>query len=391
MHQLGEADDRVERRAQLVRHVGEELALQPVGLEDAAVLLLDRLVLQARRLGPLAFGDVAGDGDPGARPGRRHDADGELDLHLGAVGAQRRHLDAPADQRAATAGGVAREPVAVRLAKGRRHQEIGQLAAEDVRFPKAEGLLGRGIEFEHAAGRVNRDHAVERDIDDGAVVRFAFAQRIERAIALDHLRLELPARERDAGHHLVECAAHPADLVLARRGDPPGQVAGRHFVRGAGQSVQRPRHPYSQASDDERADGDDEERDQDHALEKRSRRRQDPCAVELNPHAPGRAADQRHSAQALRAVSGAVLGHAHTRQIDRGTGADPRQVGPHAFRRAPQSDDRIIADQPAERVRRGDRHRRSRREGPQRRGGRTLRRVNLGPEVRVDQAAGRGL
>ena len=32
VHQLGEADDRVERRAQLVRHVGEELALEPVGL-----------------------------------------------------------------------------------------------------------------------------------------------------------------------------------------------------------------------------------------------------------------------------------------------------------------------------------------------------------------------
>ena len=44
VHQLGEADDRVERRAQLVRHVGEELALQPAGLLDLAVLFFQFLV-----------------------------------------------------------------------------------------------------------------------------------------------------------------------------------------------------------------------------------------------------------------------------------------------------------------------------------------------------------
>ena len=38
VHKLGKADDAVERRAQLVRHIGEKLALQPVGFLDAAVL-----------------------------------------------------------------------------------------------------------------------------------------------------------------------------------------------------------------------------------------------------------------------------------------------------------------------------------------------------------------
>ena len=41
VQQLGEADDRVERRAQLVRHVREELALEPVRFLDAAVLQLE--------------------------------------------------------------------------------------------------------------------------------------------------------------------------------------------------------------------------------------------------------------------------------------------------------------------------------------------------------------
>ena len=39
VHELREADDRVERRAQLVRHVGEELALEAVRLLHPPVLL----------------------------------------------------------------------------------------------------------------------------------------------------------------------------------------------------------------------------------------------------------------------------------------------------------------------------------------------------------------
>ena len=46
---LGEADDRVERRAQLVRHVGEELRLVLVGDLELAALVLD-LAEQARVL-----------------------------------------------------------------------------------------------------------------------------------------------------------------------------------------------------------------------------------------------------------------------------------------------------------------------------------------------------
>src|SRR5438445_11398480 len=52
-HQLGEADDAVERCAQLVGHVGQELALESARLLPAVVLLLPDL------LQPPAVGDVS--------------------------------------------------------------------------------------------------------------------------------------------------------------------------------------------------------------------------------------------------------------------------------------------------------------------------------------------
>ena len=41
LQHFGEADDGVERRAQLVRHVGEKFRLVPVGRFDLAALFLD--------------------------------------------------------------------------------------------------------------------------------------------------------------------------------------------------------------------------------------------------------------------------------------------------------------------------------------------------------------
>jgi hypothetical protein len=54
---LGEADDRVERRAELVGHVGEEFGLHAAGVFQLDVFLLERL-LEAFQLG-----DVAGRGE----------------------------------------------------------------------------------------------------------------------------------------------------------------------------------------------------------------------------------------------------------------------------------------------------------------------------------------
>ena len=64
VHELREPDDGVEGSAQLMGHVREELALQPVGLLHPQVLLLELLVL-LEELGfqTLLVGDVAGRGE----------------------------------------------------------------------------------------------------------------------------------------------------------------------------------------------------------------------------------------------------------------------------------------------------------------------------------------
>src|SRR5205823_14271081 len=59
MHQLGKADDAVERGAQLVGHVSKKLALQPVGFLDAAVLLFQLFAPSADLLLCVLIGDVA--------------------------------------------------------------------------------------------------------------------------------------------------------------------------------------------------------------------------------------------------------------------------------------------------------------------------------------------
>jgi len=50
VHQRREPDNRIERRAQLVRHVGQELAFQATGLLDARILRLERQALHAHLL-----------------------------------------------------------------------------------------------------------------------------------------------------------------------------------------------------------------------------------------------------------------------------------------------------------------------------------------------------
>src|SRR5262249_11419284 len=98
VHELGEADDRVQRRAGRGRHVREELALEAIRFLDAAVLLLERgrlladLVEEALALRHVAEDDDAApdlarfaeeggarDGDERAL-GQARVADEELDL-----------------------------------------------------------------------------------------------------------------------------------------------------------------------------------------------------------------------------------------------------------------------------------------------------------------------
>jgi hypothetical protein len=65
VQQLAEADDGVQRRAQLVAHVGQEGALQAAGFLDAAVLEFQLGAARLQGFGALALGDVAHRGQVG--------------------------------------------------------------------------------------------------------------------------------------------------------------------------------------------------------------------------------------------------------------------------------------------------------------------------------------
>ena len=71
--QLGHAEDAVHRRADLVAHVGQELALGPVGGLGRLLGLLQLL------LGPLAVGDVVADADDQSVGQAPHRAEGDVD------------------------------------------------------------------------------------------------------------------------------------------------------------------------------------------------------------------------------------------------------------------------------------------------------------------------
>ena len=64
LHQLGEAEDRIERAAQLVAHAGKEIRFREVGLlrRGLGALQLDVRFLE-RLLEALALGDVARGGE----------------------------------------------------------------------------------------------------------------------------------------------------------------------------------------------------------------------------------------------------------------------------------------------------------------------------------------
>ena len=131
---LGEADDRVQRRAQLVRHVGEEFALVPARRLELAALLLD-LAEQPRVL----------DGQRGLRRERLHELD---------------HLGREAAGAAAVDGERAQELV---LAE-KRHRQHRTIAAanEDVAQPARIAPLVRDVrDLDRLAGdREPPEHAL---------------------------------------------------------------------------------------------------------------------------------------------------------------------------------------------------------------------------------------
>ncbi len=156
---LGEADDRVERRAQLVAHVGQEAALEPVGLADAHVGLgqgagaLVEVVGQGGQLLELEALLGAQQLDLAALVPQHHDAAHEEEGR----GVQEQHLQA---------GPPRRRPVAEDLARGEERAQVGQQAGQGrtQRGPgpahEGRGRDGRGVPQEPGAlGAAGQQHA----------------------------------------------------------------------------------------------------------------------------------------------------------------------------------------------------------------------------------------
>jgi hypothetical protein len=121
---------------------------------------------QQRLLVLLPLGDVA---DMRGEDGRAVDLeprDRELDGKLRAVGAHRRDLDPVPEHVRRAAVGEAGEPGAVTLAQRGRDDQLRHLAAEDVGPRAAEGAFGGGVEIDESPLVIDRDDAVERDVQD---------------------------------------------------------------------------------------------------------------------------------------------------------------------------------------------------------------------------------
>ncbi len=177
VEQLREPDDRVERRAQLVRHVREELALEPVGLRDPPVLHLelDRALANLLELAPLAQVDDRG-ADQAAVTGEPHEVELRRNELAGSVDEQ------PFERRDVGAG---REPItelarddgrcaAVRLlgCGHRGEREVAQLARRQPEQP-----LGRAVGVEDAASlEIVGDERFGRELERRAVALFARPQ-----------------------------------------------------------------------------------------------------------------------------------------------------------------------------------------------------------------------
>ena len=77
----------------------------------------------------------------------------------------------------------------MRLAQRRGNDEPGELAAEHVLLRVSERVLGRAVELENMAAVVDRDHGVERRVEDRGCVRLdrrAATSRAAQARCRDH-------------------------------------------------------------------------------------------------------------------------------------------------------------------------------------------------------------
>ena len=135
------------------------------------------LALAQRGFGAIAAGDVADESAEHEVVAEADRRDREFDGEFGAVAMHRRHLDALV-QHARDAGfHVAMQAAAMLLAQALGDDELGELAAQRLGACPAEHLLGVRIPAGDDSLVVDRDHAVERGLDDELVALLGEAQR----------------------------------------------------------------------------------------------------------------------------------------------------------------------------------------------------------------------
>jgi hypothetical protein len=169
-HRLADADDAIQRRAQVVRSVGQELVLDGVGAPERLLRLL------AGRDVP----DDAGERAP-SRHGRL--AERQLQGEGRAVPAQALQLAARTHDAGLAGLQVARQVVVVLLAVRRRHQQ-GHVSPDQVRRRMPEHPLDRQVRALHDAPVVDRDDGIDGSVQDSPQLRLAFAQRLLGVLAL---------------------------------------------------------------------------------------------------------------------------------------------------------------------------------------------------------------
>ena len=183
-------------------------------------------------MGSLA--DVADAGREHGGAGNVDSADRELGRELGPVRAHCLNLDPAAEERTRARRrpelGPALERPSMRLARRRRNDQLGELAAENVLLRVSERALGRAVELEDEPTVVDGDHGVERRIEDrarqcaGISAQRCLARHRPGVVILDHRLTTIVASQRPADPPF---GVRPASVVRGAQSREENDVADR--------------------------------------------------------------------------------------------------------------------------------------------------------------------
>ncbi len=243
LQQLREADDGIQRRAQLVAHAGQEGGLGAVGLlglrlRQRQVLrplvhLLLQVVAMAPQLGlgPAQVGQIVDDAGEDRRTARADRTDRKLDRKRAAIGAPRGHLAPPSDDPGRPGVEIAPDMALVAARVGLGHQQA-DAAPDHLRRAIAEQPLRTRIERADQPVGVNRHDAVDRGVDDRPEVQVAVAGLLDQE-----------GSDPDSGDDQRTVEGHDPEHAVTRRLQPYRGDRQRRGGRSDPQAEARLRRP----------------------------------------------------------------------------------------------------------------------------------------------------